>query len=96
MTAHQPSANSAPYKLLGVYGEPITTTIDFVLPNRRYEIIRCGEKWFASLTTVTPTIENHCRIDVCAAWNVFLNVPFLTPYREVLRATLRAAKISSP
>jgi phenylpropionate dioxygenase-like ring-hydroxylating dioxygenase large terminal subunit len=79
MTAHQPSANSAPYKLLGVYGEPITTTIDFVLPNRRYEIIRCGEKWFASLTTVTPTIENHCRIDVCAAWNVFLNVPFLTP-----------------
>lgn len=79
MTAHQPSANSAPYKLLGVYGEPITTTIDFVLPNRRYEIIRCGEKWFSSLTTVTPTIENYCRIDVCAAWNVFLNVPFLTP-----------------
>ncbi|MFZ0313601.1 MAG: Rieske 2Fe-2S domain-containing protein [Candidatus Korobacteraceae bacterium] len=79
MTAHQPSANSAPYKLLGVYGQPITTTIDFVLPNRRYEVIRCGEKWFASLTTVTPTIENHCRIDVCAAWNVFLNVPFLTP-----------------
>ena len=79
MTAHQPSANSAPYKLLGVYGEAITTTIDFVLPNRRYEIIRAGDKWFASLTTVTPTIENNCRIDVCAAWNVFLNVPFLTP-----------------
>ena len=79
MTAHQPSANSAPYKLLGVYGQPITTTIDFVLPNRRYEIIRCGEKWFASLTTVTPTAENHCRIDVCAAWNIFRNVPFLTP-----------------
>ncbi len=78
MTAHQPSANSAPYKLLGVYGEKITTTIDFVLPNRRYEIIRAGDKWFASLTTVTPTIENNCRIDVCAAWNIFLNVPFLT------------------
>ena len=78
MTAHQPSANSAPYKLLGVYGEKITTTIDFVLPNRRYEIIRAGEKWFASLTTVTPTIDNNCRIDVCAAWNIFLNVPFLT------------------
>ncbi len=78
MTAHQPSANSAPYKLLGVYGEKITTTIDFVLPNRRYEVIRAGEKWFASLTTVTPTIENNCRIDVCAAWNIFLNVPFLT------------------
>jgi phenylpropionate dioxygenase-like ring-hydroxylating dioxygenase large terminal subunit len=79
MTAHQPSTNSAPYKLLGVYGEKITTTIDFVLPNRRYEIIRAGEKWFASLTTVTPTVENNCRIDVCAAWNVFLNVPFLMP-----------------
>ena len=35
MAAHAPSGNSAPYKLLGVYGEPITTTIDFVLPNRR-------------------------------------------------------------
>ncbi len=78
MTAHQPSANSAPYKLLGVYGEKITTTIDFVLPNRRYEVIRAGEKWFASLTTVTPTTDNNCRIDVCAAWNIFLNVPFLT------------------
>src|ERR1700744_2944810 len=79
MASHAPSANSAPYKLLGVYGEPITTTIDFVLPNRRYEIIRAGAKWFASLTTVTPTVENNCRIDVCAAWNVFLNLPFLTP-----------------
>jgi phenylpropionate dioxygenase-like ring-hydroxylating dioxygenase large terminal subunit len=78
MTAHQPSANSAPYKLLGVYGQPITTTIDFVLPNRRYEIIRCGDKWFASLTTVTPTAENQCRIDVVGAWNIFRNVPFLT------------------
>src|ERR1019366_5638193 len=34
--------------------------IDCGFPNRRYEIIRCGEKWFASLTTVTPTTENHC------------------------------------
>ncbi len=83
MTAHQPSANSAPYKLLGVYGEKITTTIDFVLPNRRYEIIRAGEKWFASLTTVTPTVENNCRIDVCAAWNIFLNIPFLTPIAKI-------------
>jgi phenylpropionate dioxygenase-like ring-hydroxylating dioxygenase large terminal subunit len=78
MSAHAPSGNSAPYKLLGVYGEPITTTIDFVLPNRRYETIRCGDKWFASLTTVTPTVANACRIDVCAAWNVFYAVPFVT------------------
>ncbi|MGC2164215.1 MAG: Rieske 2Fe-2S domain-containing protein [Silvibacterium sp.] len=78
MSAHAPSGNSAPYKLLGLYGEPITTTIDFVLPNRRYETIRCGSKWFSSLTTVTPTVPNACRIDVYAAWNVFHAIPFVT------------------
>ena len=78
MSAHTPSGNSAPYKLLGVYGEPITTTIDFVLPNRRIETIRCGPKWFSSITTVTPTTPSACRIDVFAAWNVFYNIPFVT------------------
>jgi phenylpropionate dioxygenase-like ring-hydroxylating dioxygenase large terminal subunit len=78
MSAHAPSGNSAPYKLLGVYGEPITTTIDFVLPNRRYETIRCGNKWFSSLTTVTPVTASTCRIDVYAAWNVFYYVPLVT------------------
>ncbi len=75
MSAHAPSGNSLPYKLLGVYGEPVTTTIDFVMPNRRYETIRCGAKWFASLTTVTPVTASTCRIDVCAAWNVAYRVP---------------------
>ena len=78
MSAHAPSGNSAPYKLLGVYGEPITTTIDFVLPNRRVETIRCGAKWFSSLTTVTPVTASTCRIDVVAAWNVFYHVPLVT------------------
>ena len=82
MSAHAPSANSAPYKLLGVYGEEITTTIDFVLPGRRYETIRAGAgekaKWFSSLTTVTPVTASTCRIDVLAAWNVFYHVPFVT------------------
>ena len=77
MTAHAPSANSAPYKLLGVYGQPVMTTIDFVLPNRRYETIRCGDKWFSSLTTVTPVTATASRIDVCAAWNIFYHVPFV-------------------
>src|SRR5487761_1311645 len=77
MTAHAPSANSAPYKLLGVYGQPVTTTIDFVLPNRRYETIRCGDKWFSSLTTVTPVTATTSRIDVVAAWNIFYHVPFV-------------------
>ena len=78
MSTHAPSANSAPYKLLGVYGEQITTTIDFVLPNRRFETIRAGKKWFASLTTVTPVTPSTCRIDVVAAWNIFYSVPFVT------------------
>ena len=78
MSAHAPSGNSAPYKLLGVYGEPITTTIDFVLPNRRMETIRCGGKWFSSLTTVTPVTASTSRIDVLAAWNVFYHLPFVT------------------
>ena len=86
MSAHAPSGNSAPYKLLGVYGEPVETTIDFVLPNRRWETIRCGPKWFTSLTTVTPVTASTCRIDVVGAWNVFYNVPFVTPIAKFFGA----------
>lgn len=86
MSAHAPSANSAPYKLLGVYGQPVETTIDFVLPNRRTETIRCGDKWFSSLTTVTPVTASTCRIDVVAAWNVFYWVPFVTPIAKFFGA----------
>jgi phenylpropionate dioxygenase-like ring-hydroxylating dioxygenase large terminal subunit len=83
MSAHAPSGNSAPYKLLGVYGQPIETTIDFVLPNRRTEVIRCGDKWFSSLTTVTAST---CRIDVIAAWNVFYYVPLVKPIAKFFGA----------
>jgi len=78
MSAHTPSSNSAPYKLLRLYAdaESITTTIDFVLPNQRYETIRAGKYWFGSLTTVTPITRDHCRIDVVAKWNLFRGVPF--------------------
>jgi phenylpropionate dioxygenase-like ring-hydroxylating dioxygenase large terminal subunit len=78
MSAHPPSSNSAPYKLLRLYtdADSITTTIDFVLPNLRTEIIRAGKYWFSSLTTVTPIARNHCRIDVVAAWNLFRWLPF--------------------
>jgi phenylpropionate dioxygenase-like ring-hydroxylating dioxygenase large terminal subunit len=86
MSAHAPSGNSAPYKLLGLYGQPIETTIDFVLPNRRTEIIRCGDKWFSSLTTVTPVTASTCRIDVVAAWNIFYYVPFVTPISKFFGA----------
>jgi phenylpropionate dioxygenase-like ring-hydroxylating dioxygenase large terminal subunit len=77
MSAHQPSKNSAPYQLLKWYAgdAAVTTTIDFVLPNLRYETIRAGKYWFASLTTVTPITRDRCRIDVAAAWNIFMHVP---------------------
>lgn len=80
MSPHAPSANSAPYKLLG---KPVTT-IDFVLPNRRLETIvatndRGTTRWFSSLTTVTPVTSSTCRIDVVAAWNIAFHVPFITP-----------------
>ena len=90
MSAHAPSGNSAPYKLLGVYGEPVETTIDFVLPNRRTETIRCGDKWFSSLTTVTPVTASTCRIDVVGAWNVFYHVPLVTADCEVFRCEVCA------
>src|SRR5579863_9512438 len=71
MSPHAPSSNSAPYKLLKfITGEPATTTIDFVLPNQRFEQIRAGRYWLSSRTTVTPVRANMCRLDFCAAWNI--------------------------
>ncbi|HEY4355387.1 MAG TPA: Rieske (2Fe-2S) protein [Acidobacteriaceae bacterium] len=79
MSPHAPSSNSAPYKLLG---KPVTT-IDFVLPNRRYETIVADKngkrRWFSSITTVTPVTPSTCRIDVLAAWNIGYFVPGVTP-----------------
>jgi phenylpropionate dioxygenase-like ring-hydroxylating dioxygenase large terminal subunit len=75
--AHTPSANSAAYKLLGVYNQPVTTTIEFVLPNMRFEQIHCGDYWFSSRATVTPITADRCRIDFCAAWNAFRWMPFM-------------------
>ncbi len=93
MKAHEPSRNSALYKVLGVYGERITTTIDFVLPNLRYELVTCGPYWFSSRATVTPITEQECRIDYCAAWNVFRWVPFATTlFRLVARHFLNQDK----
>jgi phenylpropionate dioxygenase-like ring-hydroxylating dioxygenase large terminal subunit len=75
MSPHSPSTNSAPYQLLKrMTGAPVTTTIDFVLPNIRTEEIRSGKLWFSSLTTVTPIRRDLCRIDFLAAWNVPLPI----------------------
>ena len=93
MSAHTPSSNSAPYKLLRLYADAdsITTTIDFVLPNMRTETIRAGKFWFSSLTTVTPITRSHCRIDVVAAWNLFRWVPFVPRPAEICLWEIRRA-----
>jgi phenylpropionate dioxygenase-like ring-hydroxylating dioxygenase large terminal subunit len=75
MSAHAPSANSGPYKLLRYYGESVTTQIDFVLPNTRTELVQCGKKFFANRTTVTPIRRDLCRLDFVAAWNIFTWLP---------------------
>jgi len=79
MSPHAPSANSAPYKLLKIYGGEVTTQIDFILPNIRVEQIRCGPYWFSNRTTVTPIRRDFCRLDFCAAWNLFPWMPLVTP-----------------
>ena len=90
MRGHAPSANSAPYKLLRVYNQPITTTIDFVLPNMRLEQVRCGPHWFSNRVTITPITPHRCRLDFCAAWNLFPWMPLVTPlFRFFARRFLR-------
>jgi phenylpropionate dioxygenase-like ring-hydroxylating dioxygenase large terminal subunit len=75
MTAHAPSRNSGPYKLLGLSG-PISTTIDFILPNLRLELVQAGRWWISTRATVTPISQEECRIDFCAAWNILPWLPF--------------------
>ena len=85
MSPHAPSANSAPYKLLKfITGEPATTTIDFVLPNQRFEQIRAGKYWLSSRTTVTPIRRDLCRLDFVAAWNILPWLPVVSFIIHVL------------
>jgi phenylpropionate dioxygenase-like ring-hydroxylating dioxygenase large terminal subunit len=85
MSPHAPSANSAPYKLLKlITGEPATTTIDFVLPNQRFEQIRAGRYWLSSRTTVTPGRRDLCRLDFVAAWNILPWFPIVSFIIHVL------------
>jgi phenylpropionate dioxygenase-like ring-hydroxylating dioxygenase large terminal subunit len=82
MSPHSPSSNSLQYQLLKkMTGEPVTTTIDFILPNMRLEEIHSGKLWFSSRATITPVRRNLCRIDFVAAWNLFfLPVPIFRSF----------------
>jgi phenylpropionate dioxygenase-like ring-hydroxylating dioxygenase large terminal subunit len=67
MRRHQPSSNSAAYKLLG--GTP-TTEIRFRLPGIRVEDIEIGEKRVCGLTAVTPVDAETTEIHHMIYWNV--------------------------
>ena len=80
---HTPSANSGAYKLLRFYGDAITTSIEFTLPNIRVEQIRIGDHWVVNRAVVTPVDQSRCRIDFCAAWNIFSWMPLVKPIFNV-------------
>jgi phenylpropionate dioxygenase-like ring-hydroxylating dioxygenase large terminal subunit len=84
MSKHSPSSNSAPYQLLKkMTGEAVNTTIDFVLPNMRFEEVHSGKLWFSSRATVTPVRRDLCRIDFVAAWNLALPVSIFRAFAKV-------------
>ena len=77
MTSHAPSQNSVPYKILNLfYGSTPTTTIDFLLPNQRFELVECGKVFVSMRAMVTPVTDQQCRMDFCAAWNALAWLPF--------------------
>ena len=84
MSKHSPSTNSLPYQWLKkMTGEPVTTTIDFVLPNMRFEEIHSGKYWFSSRATVTPVRRDCCRIDFVAAWNLPLPILVFRAFAKI-------------
>lgn len=77
MVAHQPAKNSGPFHWLQrLYGGPLTTTIDFVLPNQRVELMQCGKFWVANRLMATPVNDMECRVDFSALWHGLSWVPF--------------------
>ena len=57
-------------------GEPVTTTIDFILPNRRLEEIHSGKLWFSSQTTVTPVASRFVPHRFRRVRGIFFFYPF--------------------
>jgi phenylpropionate dioxygenase-like ring-hydroxylating dioxygenase large terminal subunit len=77
MVPHPPSKNSGPYKILKMfYGGPLTTTIDFILPNQRFEFVQCGSMFVSMRAMITPLTDQQCRMDFSAAWNAPGWMPF--------------------
>lgn len=77
MVRHQPSTNSAAYRLLG--GAP-TTEIRFLLPGLRVEDIEIGRHRVCGLTAVTPVDATTTEIHHLIFWTI----PWLTPLKPLL------------
>lgn len=82
MVRHQPSSNSAAYKLLG--GTP-TTEIRFQLPGIRIEDIEIGRHRVCGLTAVTPADRGRTEIHHLIYWTL----PALSLLKPVLRPFAR-------
>ncbi|MBD0316264.1 MAG: Rieske 2Fe-2S domain-containing protein [Nitrospiraceae bacterium] len=77
MVAHEPARNSGPFHWLErLYGGPLRTTIDFILPNQRVEFMQCGRFWVANRLMATPVSDMECRVDFSALWHGLNWVPF--------------------
>ena len=86
MSAHAPSGNTAPYKLLGVYGAAGGDDHRFraAQPAHRDDPLR--RQVVLEPDHGHPGDRATCRIDVVAAWNVFYYVPFVTPIAKFFGA----------
>ncbi|MCR9177760.1 MAG: aromatic ring-hydroxylating dioxygenase subunit alpha [Alphaproteobacteria bacterium] len=82
MVRHQPSSNSAAYKILG--GTP-TTEIRFRLPGLRIEDIEIGKHRVCGVTAVTPIDATTTEITHMIFWTI----PLLSVLKPVLRPFAR-------
>ncbi len=82
MLRHEPSRNSAAYKILG---KNITTEIVFRLPGIRIEYIETARNSVVGLTAVTPCSANLTVVHHLVYWTI----PWLTLIKPALKPYLR-------
>ena len=83
MLRHQPSANSAGYRLVG---GTITTEIVFRLPGIRVEHVVAGRHQLVGLTAVTPVDATRTEVNHLIYWTM----PWLSALKPLLRPFVRA------
>ncbi len=83
MLRHEPSSNSAAYKILG---GGVSTEITFHLPGVRIEHIKAGRYVVCGLTTVTPLTEHETEVHQFFYWTL----PWLGLIKPFLKLFMRA------